>query len=119
MFFYGVLFLLLIALLIAVIPAWPYSRRWGLTPAAAALLVLLGFLVLTYIGYIGPWEQEGPPFDVEEGPDPDLAPGPEAAPGPGSPTEVAKELGPRVKPEGDKKEGRAEVTGAREETDAT
>lgn len=83
MFLYFVLLLLLIALLIAVIPAWPYSRKWGLTPTAAALLVLLGFLVLTYVGYIGPWEQEGPPYDVEEGPDPDLAPGPEAAPDPG------------------------------------
>ena len=78
MFFYGVLLLLLVALLVAVIPAWPYSRRWGYTPTAAALLVLLGFLVLTYIGYIGPWEQEGPPFRVEEGPDPDLEPGPAA-----------------------------------------
>jgi hypothetical protein len=82
MFSYYVLLLLLVALAIAVIPAWPYSRRWGYPPTATALLVLLAFLVLTYIGYIGPWEQEGPPYDVEEVPDPDLEPAPEAAPEP-------------------------------------
>ena len=68
MFFWTILFLLLIALLVAIVPAWPYSRRWGYAPTAVALLVLIVFLALTYIGYIGPWVQEGPPFNVEEGP---------------------------------------------------
>jgi hypothetical protein len=79
MYFWIFLFLLLLVLLIACVPVWPYSRRWGYTPTAAALLVLLGFMVLSYIGYIGPWTQEGPPF-VEEGPEgieeqPDVVPG--------------------------------------------
>jgi len=86
MFFYLVLALLLVALLIAllfaVVPAWPYRRRWRYTPSAAALIALLVFLVLSYIGEIGPWD-EGPPYDIEEGPDRDLEPGPEAAPEPG------------------------------------
>ena len=55
------------------------DRRWGYAPTAAALLVLLGFLVLTYIGYLGSWQQQGPPFLVEEGPDPGLEPGPAVA----------------------------------------
>ena len=41
--------------------AWPWGR-WGYTPTVTAVLVLLGFLALTYVGYIGPWEQAGPPF---------------------------------------------------------
>ena len=65
-FFWTFLALFLVALLVAVVPIWPYSRRWGYPPTAAALLVLLGFLVLTYVGYIGPWQQQGPPFDVHE-----------------------------------------------------
>jgi len=68
MFFWTILLLLLLALLVAIVPAWPYSRRWGYTPTALALLALIGFLALTYVGYIGPWVQEGPPFNVEEGP---------------------------------------------------
>ena len=72
MLFWTFLLLFLVALLIASIPAWPYSRRWGYTPTATAMLVLLGFLALTYVGYIGPWEQAGPPFYVEETADPEI-----------------------------------------------
>jgi hypothetical protein len=62
-FFWVFLALFLVALLVAVVPAWPYSRRWGYTPTAFALIVVLGFLVLTYIGYIGPWQKvAGPPY---------------------------------------------------------
>ena len=66
--FWAFLALFLVVLLVAVVPAWPYSRRWGYTPTAVALLVLLGFFVLTYIGYIGPWRQAGPPYGVQETP---------------------------------------------------
>ena len=72
MLFWSFLFLLLVALLIAWVPVWPYSRRWRYTPTALAVLVLLGFMVpsyVGYIGYIGPWTQAAPPFDVEEAPD--------------------------------------------------
>jgi hypothetical protein len=61
---------------VASVPAWPYSGRWGYTPTAVAVLVLLGFMALTYVGYIGPWEQEGPPFHIEEGAGPDAGPDP-------------------------------------------
>jgi hypothetical protein len=71
MLFWVFLAVLLVALLIAAVPVWPYSRSWGYVPVSIAILVLLGFLMLTYIGYIGPWEQAGPPFFVEEGPVPE------------------------------------------------
>jgi len=67
MYFWIFLFALLAVLLIATVPVWPYSRRWGYTPTAVALLLLLGFMVVSYVGYIGPWTQAGPPFGVEEG----------------------------------------------------
>jgi hypothetical protein len=68
MYFWTFLFLLLLALLVAVVPVWPYSRRWGYAPTAVAVVVLVGLLVLSYIGYIGPWQQAGPPF-VEAAPE--------------------------------------------------
>ena len=52
MYFWIFLFLFLLVLLIAIVPVWPYSRRWGYTPT---------------VGYIGPWTQAGPPFLIEEG----------------------------------------------------
>lgn len=67
MYFWIFLFALLAVLLIASVPVWPYSRRWGYAPTAIALLLLFGFMVLSYVGYIGPWTQEGPPFLAEEG----------------------------------------------------
>ena len=67
MYFWIFLFLLLLVLLVACVPVWPYSRRRGYTPTAVALLVLLGFMVLSYVGSIGPWTQEGPPFLAERG----------------------------------------------------
>jgi hypothetical protein len=67
-FFWWVLFLLLVALFVAIVPVWSYSRRWGYSPTALALLVLLGFLALTYIGSIGPWRPPGPPFHTHETP---------------------------------------------------
>lgn len=66
MLFWVFLALLLLALLVAAVPVWPYSRRWGYVPVSIAILVVLVFLMLTYIGFIGPWTQPGPPFLVEE-----------------------------------------------------
>lgn len=69
MLFWTFLGVFLVVLLIAVVPVWPYSRRWGYAPTLGAVVVLLAFLVLVYFGYIGPWSQAGPPFYVEEGPE--------------------------------------------------
>jgi hypothetical protein len=78
MLFWIFLFIFLVALLVAVIPVWPYSTRWGYAPTVGALVVLLAFLLLVYVGYMGPWTQAGPPYAhgpgdpevIEEGPDP-------------------------------------------------
>jgi hypothetical protein len=36
----------LVGMLIAVFPAWPYSRNWGYYPSAAVSLVLIVLLIL-------------------------------------------------------------------------
>jgi hypothetical protein len=38
--------ILLVLLLIAVFPAWPYSRNWGYFPSAGVSLFLLTLLVV-------------------------------------------------------------------------
>lgn len=90
MLFWVFLALLLLALLVATVPVWPYSRRWGYAPVSIAILVLLVFLVLTYIGYIGPWEQAGPPFLVDEGPTPEGLTEPTIPPEPDQPGTAAQ-----------------------------
>jgi hypothetical protein len=42
--------LLLVILLVAVLPAWPYSRGWGYFPSGGLGLVLLVVLVLLLSG---------------------------------------------------------------------
>lgn len=50
-----VILLLLIALLIALIPVWPYSREWGYFPGGViAALVILWFLLI-WFGYVAIW----------------------------------------------------------------
>lgn len=44
------LVILLIALLIAGLPAWPYSRTWGYYPATGIGLVLVVLIVLMMTG---------------------------------------------------------------------
>ena len=43
---------LLLALLIAAIPRWPYSRAWGYGPSGGLGLVLLIIVVLLVLGKI-------------------------------------------------------------------
>jgi hypothetical protein len=38
--------ILLVITLIAVFPAWPYSRNWGYYPSAGVSFVLLALLIL-------------------------------------------------------------------------
>ncbi len=38
--------IVLVLMLIAVFPAWPYSRNWGYRPSAAVSLVLIILLII-------------------------------------------------------------------------
>jgi hypothetical protein len=44
--------LLLIVLILAVIPSWPYSRGWGYYPSGGLGLVLLIVVILLLMGRI-------------------------------------------------------------------
>lgn len=41
-----ILFILLIALLIGALPAWPYSRGWGYYPSSGLGVILIILLLL-------------------------------------------------------------------------
>jgi hypothetical protein len=43
---------LLLLLLMAVVPAWPYSREWGYAPSGILGTVLLVVLVLVLFGWL-------------------------------------------------------------------
>jgi hypothetical protein len=43
---------LLLLLVMAVVPAWPYSRDWGFAPSGILGTVLLVVLVLVLMGYL-------------------------------------------------------------------
>lgn len=47
-----VLLILLILLLIGALPAWPYSRSWGVAPSGVLGLALLVILLLMFMGRI-------------------------------------------------------------------
>ncbi len=44
--------ILVIILLLAVFPAWPYSRGWGYYPSGGLGTVLLILIVLMLLGYV-------------------------------------------------------------------
>lgn len=46
------LVVLLLVLLLAVVPAWPHSRRWGYRPSGVLGAVLLVVIVLALMGRI-------------------------------------------------------------------
>jgi hypothetical protein len=46
------LILLIVILLLAVAPAWPYSRGWGYYPSGGLGTVLLILVLLMLFGYI-------------------------------------------------------------------
>jgi hypothetical protein len=46
------LILLLVILLLAVAPAWPYSRGWGYYPSGGLGTVLVILVLLMLLGYI-------------------------------------------------------------------
>jgi hypothetical protein len=47
-----ILLIILVVLLLAAIPAWPYSRDWGYYPSGGLGLVLIIILILLIAGYI-------------------------------------------------------------------
>jgi hypothetical protein len=47
-----VLLVILLVLVFAAAPAWPYSRGWGYYPSGGVGLVLLVLLVLLLTGYV-------------------------------------------------------------------
>ena len=58
-------FALLIILLIlwfAMIPVWPYSRRWGFYPSGAVFLALILLILMIWFGFLTlrfPWSAYG------------------------------------------------------------
>jgi len=46
------LLLLLVILILAVTPAWPYSRGWGYYPAGGLGTILVILLLLMLLGFI-------------------------------------------------------------------
>jgi hypothetical protein len=46
------MFIVLIILLLAVLPAWPYSAGWGYYPSGGLGLVLLVVLILVLLGRV-------------------------------------------------------------------
>ncbi|MEI9974668.1 MAG: DUF3309 family protein [Ignavibacteriota bacterium] len=46
------LLILLIVLLLAVVPAWPYSRGWGYYPSGGLGTVLLILIILMMLGAV-------------------------------------------------------------------
>jgi hypothetical protein len=44
--------ILLIVLVIALLPSWPYSRGWGYYPSSGIGLVLVILVVLLLLGYL-------------------------------------------------------------------
>lgn len=45
-----ILIILLILLLVAALPAWPHSRRWGYGPSGGLGLLLIILLILLLVG---------------------------------------------------------------------
>ncbi len=46
------LILLLVVLLLALVPAWPYSRGWGYYPSGTLGAVLLVVVALVFLGHL-------------------------------------------------------------------
>lgn len=46
------LLLILVILILAVVPAWPYSSGWGYYPSGGLGTILVILLILMLLGYI-------------------------------------------------------------------
>jgi len=47
-----ILLIVLIALLVGALPAWPYSRNWGYYPSGGAGLIVAILIILLLMGRI-------------------------------------------------------------------
>ncbi len=47
-----IILIILLVLLIAVLPSWPYSRTWGYYPSGLLGAILVILLVLLLIGFL-------------------------------------------------------------------
>lgn len=47
-----ILFIVLVLLLLAALPVWPYSRRWGYAPGGLLGFLLLVLLILWVAGIV-------------------------------------------------------------------
>lgn len=45
-----ILIVLLVLLLLAAVPAWPYSRGWGYAPSGLLTLLLLILIIMVFTG---------------------------------------------------------------------
>lgn len=46
------LLLVLILILLAVLPSWPYSRTWGYWPSGTITLIVVIVVILFLLGYL-------------------------------------------------------------------
>jgi hypothetical protein len=59
----GLLFMILLLLiLLAALPAWPYSRSWGYYPSGAATLLLIVVILLVVFGTVPFTYHPAPPL---------------------------------------------------------
>ena len=58
------LLVLLIVLLAATLPVYPYSRGWGYYPTSVLAVLLIVFFVLVWVGYATLWYPWAP-VDIE------------------------------------------------------
>ena len=45
-----ILLIILVAVLLAVLPVWPYSRGWGVFPTGLVGVIILLLLLLMFLG---------------------------------------------------------------------
>ncbi len=49
---------ILVLLIVALVPVWPYSARWGITPAMVVLVLLIVWILVLMFGWVAftwPW----------------------------------------------------------------
>ena len=46
------LLVILLILWVAMLPVWPYSRRWGFYPSSAAFLALILLILVIWFGFL-------------------------------------------------------------------